>query len=79
MTTKASAAKYRTLPDQLWALSWASVFLFNLHHPPSLRNIFTDFLTGLLERFIVLKRLVVAEIKKIEDNAVERVVLVTKV
>jgi hypothetical protein len=34
---------------------------------------------GLLERFNSSKRLVVAEIKRIEDNAVERVALVTKV
>ena len=34
---------------------------------------------GLLERFIVSKRLVVAEIALIEDDAVERVALVTGV
>jgi hypothetical protein len=34
---------------------------------------------GLLERFNVPKRLVVAKIKFIEENAVERVALVTKV
>jgi hypothetical protein len=34
---------------------------------------------GLLERFNVSKRLVVAEIKLIEDNAMGRVELVTKV
>jgi hypothetical protein len=34
---------------------------------------------GLLERFNVSKRLVIAEINLIEDNAVERVALVTKV
>jgi hypothetical protein len=34
---------------------------------------------GLFERFDVLKRVVVAEIDLIEDNAVERVALPTKV
>ena len=34
---------------------------------------------GLLERFIVSKRLVVAEIALIEDNAVDRVALATGV
>ncbi len=34
---------------------------------------------GLLARFNVLKRLVVNEINLTEDNAVERVALVTKV
>jgi hypothetical protein len=37
-------SKRPTLPDQLWVLSRASDTLSILPHPPSLRNIFTDFL-----------------------------------
>jgi hypothetical protein len=51
---------------------WASIslFLFFSTIPPSETYLR---LSGLVERFDVLKRLVIAEIDKIKDKAVERV------
>ncbi len=53
--TKGSTARDCRLPDQLWALLWASISFF-LPHPPSLRNMYTDF-SWVFERSVVLKRL----------------------
>jgi hypothetical protein len=69
------------IPHTAWSAlgAFVGVCILIYSSPPSLlqKHIF-GLSYGLLERFNVSKRLVVAEIKLIEDNAVERVALVTK-